>query len=159
MSNPQTCSARDASTYLGNPCQTSWYLTVRFFFASSAVWIFVAGIYNCYFLYRLQEKYTSFCSPRAFRICFSSPTVYAVWEDCCCISCHSTVLWTETSDLFPSCSLIWSSQLFLKWLFTKWGIQLQCCRKYRPGVVCTVGSRPVQEYQCRFPHFCNKWFC
>lgn len=31
MPNLQTCSARDASTYLGNPCQTSWYLQLDFF--------------------------------------------------------------------------------------------------------------------------------
>lgn len=31
MSNLQTCSARDASTYLGSPCQTSWYLQLDFF--------------------------------------------------------------------------------------------------------------------------------
>lgn len=31
MSNLQTCSARDASTYPGNPCQTSWYLQLDFF--------------------------------------------------------------------------------------------------------------------------------
>lgn len=158
MSNLQTCSARDASTYLGNPCQTSWYLQLDFFLPTLQseyllLEFITATFYTDYkrnILHSAHHEHSEFVSLlQQSMLSGKTAAVFLV-----------TLLFCgQTSDLFPSCSLIWSSQLFLKWLFTKWGIQLQCCRKYRPGVVCTVGSRPVQEYQCRFPHFCNKRFC
>lgn len=159
VSNLQTCSAGDASASLGNPCQNSWYLQLDFFFAYSAVWIFVAGIYNCYFIQTAREIYFMLLT-------MSVQNLFLFSNSPCCLGrllLHFFSPYCPVDRDFWSLSLLQfhliESPLSQTAFFTKWGIQPQWCVKYRPGVVCAVGSRPVQGYQCRFPHFCNKWFC